>query len=229
MGMHTPWSVPRAWAGETVAVLAAGPSMSGALCERLRGRCRAIAVNNVGIDTVDSVTGRVIAAPAPWADVLFASDAKWWNEYRDRAMKFEGIKITSMNGLRWEGLKNLAFSPRAPFDVRPTHLVSGGNSGYQAVHIAAHFGAARILLFGFDMREVNVGGMRRRHYFGNHPAPCNSQGKFDRWIKNFERLATDLGKRGVQLVNCTPGSALRGMTVSTLEREFPPLAPAQVA
>ena len=226
--MHTPWAVPRAWPGETVAVLAGGPSISAALCERLRGRCRTIAVNNVGIDTVDSATGQVIPALAPWADVLFASDAKWWNEYRDRAMKFEGLKITSMNGLKWPDLRNVCFSPRAPFDDRPTHVVSGGNSGYQAVHIAAHFGAARILLFGFDMREVNVAGVQRRHYFGNHPPPCNSKGKFERWIVNFKSLAPVLEKRGVALVNCTPGSALRSLQVSTLEQEFP-LEQARVA
>lgn len=217
--LGAPWSVPRAWVGETVAVLASGPSMSRALCEQIRGRCRTIAVNNVGIDTLDSTSGKFIEAPAPWADALFASDAKWWREYQTRAMAFAGLKITSMNGLKWPGLHSLCFSARAPFDERPTHIVSGGNSGYQAVHVAAHFGAARILLFGFDMREVN----KRRHYFGAHPPPCKSQGKFDRWILNFARLAPELEKRGVQLVNCTPGSALRRLRVSTLERELPPI------
>lgn len=222
--MTRTWEVPRAWPGETVAVLASGPSMSKALCDQLRGRCRTIAVSNVGIDSVDSTTGQIIAAPAPWADVLFASDAKWWREYRARAMAFAGLKITSQNGLNWDELHCLAFSPRAPFDERPTHIVSGGNSGYQAVHIAAHFGATRILLFGFDMREAAPpgGGQPRRHYFGNHPPPCNSKGRFDRWIRNFVSLATYLDTRRVKLINCTPGSALR-IARSTLEAEFPPL------
>ena len=192
--------------------------MSAAVCAQLRGRCRTIAVNNVGIDTVDSTTGELMRAPAPWADVLFASDAKWWRQYQARAMAFAGLKITSMNGLTWDGLHNVAFSPRAPFDDRPTHMVSGGNSGYQAVHIAAHFGATRILLVGFDMREVTG----RRHYFGNHPAPCNSKGRFHIWIRNFQSLAAYLGAQGVQVVNCTPGSALKGLKVSTLDKEFPP-------
>lgn len=212
------WSVPKAWPGETCVVLGAGPSLTAEQCEQVRGRARVIAVNNTGIDTVDSFTGELIPARAPWADVLFASDAKWWREYQVRAMKFAGLKVTCVNGLRWDGLHNLAFSPRAPFDDRPTHLVSGGNSGYQAVHLAAHFGARRILLLGFDMREVNM----RRHYFGNHPPPCNSKGRFDRWIRNFRSLAAYLETKGVALINCTPGSALTGMKRSTLEAEFPP-------
>lgn len=218
--MPGPWSVPREWPGATVAVLAAGPSMSRAICDRLRGRCRTIAVNNVGIDCVDSTTGQTIPAFAPWADVLYAADAKWWNTYADRAFKFAGLKITGLTSNHPSEVKKLAYSANAPFDERPTHIVSGGNSGYQAVHVAAHFGASRILLFGFDMREVN----KRRHYFGNHPAPCNSAGRFPTWIRNFAALAQALEKRGVQLVNCTPGSALRGLKVSTVDAEFPALA-----
>ena len=219
------WAIPRDWIGETVSVLAAGPSMSAEVCAALRGRCHAIAVNNVAIDTVSSETGQVIPALAPWADVLFASDAKWWRNYEARARAFPGLKLTGSNDLRWPEVKRLQFSPRAPFDERPTHVVMGGNSGYQAVHIAAHFGAARILLFGFDMREVN----KRRHYFGNHPAPCNSKGRFHQWIRNMQQLAMHLRKRGVTVVNCTPGSALTGLPVSTLEVEFPPVVEQQVA
>jgi hypothetical protein len=199
--------------------------MSPSVAESVRGKCRTIAVNNVGIATIDSTTGQLVPAPAPWADVLFASDAKWWREYQVRAMAFEGIKITSNNGLKWEGLNNLAFSPRAPFDDRPTHMVSGGNSGYQAIHIAAHFGAARILLLGFDMREAPtaMGGQPRRHFFGNHPPTCNSKGRFHVWIRNIQSLCRYLNAKGVSVVNCTPGSALH-MTRSTVEAEFPLVA-----
>jgi hypothetical protein len=212
-----PYSVPRAWPGETCAILASGPSMSRDVCERIRGRCRTIAVSNQGIPTRDSITGVVHAALAPWADVLYSSDAKWWNAHRAEAMKFAGLKIGGAQVPHWEGLHHLAFSPKAPFDERPTHLVTGANSGYQAVHLAAHFGASRILLFGFDMRVVG----QRQHWFGNHPVPLNTRCRFSGWIVNFARLAPALAKRGIELVNCTPGSALRGMKVSTLEREFP--------
>ena len=215
MGQHTPWGVPKLWKAETCAVLAAGPSMNRETCDRLRGRCRVIAVNNTGIPTAGQ------PAMAPWADVLFASDAKWWNTYRGEAMKFPGIKIGGAAVPRWDGLHRLAFSGTGPYDPRPTHVVAGHNSGYQAVHIAAHFGATRILLFGFDMKEV--GG--KRHYFGSHPAPLNSRGRFAIWIKHMRMLSAALAKHGVEVVNCTPGSALTGFKVSTLDQEFPVCAP----
>ena len=49
--------VPRAWTGETVAILATGPSLTVPDDAAVRGRVRTIAVN-------DAVT------IAPWADVL---------------------------------------------------------------------------------------------------------------------------------------------------------------
>ena len=185
-----------------MAVLAAGPSMSATVCAALRGRCHTIAVNNVAIETVDSATGQLMPALAPWADVLFASDAKWWRHYESKAKAFAGLKLTGSNDLRWPEVKRLQFSPRAPFDERPTHIVMGGNSGYQAVHIAARFGASRILLFGLTCAKSISGGTIR-----NHPAPCNSKGRFHQWIRNMQQLAMHLRKRGVEVVNCTPGNA----------------------
>lgn len=47
------------------AVLATGPSMSLALADTVRGRCKVVAVS----DAINL---------APWADALVSSDAKWW-------------------------------------------------------------------------------------------------------------------------------------------------------
>jgi hypothetical protein len=211
------WTVPRAWVGETCAVIAPGPSLTVAQCERLRGRCRAIAVSNAGIDTLDSDSKALIPARAPWADVLFSADAKWWREYRGRAMTFAGLKVSLQNGLTLDDVHQLSLSGRGPYDARPTHLAAGGNSGYGAVHVAAHFGATRILLVGFDMRTDG----KRRHYFGSHPPALNSMGRFATWIKQMLALQRALAGKGVTLVQCTPGSALRLTHTSTVEAEFP--------
>ena len=41
---------------------------------------------------VDSATGQMMPALAPWADVLFASDAKWWRQLRDEGEGVCGIE-----------------------------------------------------------------------------------------------------------------------------------------
>ena len=217
--MTTPWRVPREWVGETVAVLGAGPSLTREQCEYLRGRCRIIAVNCSAIPTVHSVTGEHIPAMAPFADVLYAGDQKWWGRYGVQGLKFPGLKVTLRNGLKLPEVYSLAPSTRTPFDPRRTHLCTGGNSGYQAISLAVHFGAARIVLCGFD---VKAGPNGLKHYHGNHVGSLNKPQKYDYWIRHFGQLARYLTKRvGIDVVNCTPGSALRCFRTSTLEQELP--------
>jgi hypothetical protein len=44
--------------------------------------------------------------------------------------------------------------------------------------LAFLFGAARIVLVGYDMREVDG----RRHFFGSHPRPLRDGGSFEKWL-----------------------------------------------
>lgn len=212
--MTTPWSVPRDWKGQTAAILASGPSLTREQCEAVRDKCRVIAVNNQGIDTVDSVSGQLVQAMAPWADVLFAADIKWWNHYQDRALKFEGRKVCIVHRRNFPQVYSLQRSSELVFDPRPTHLVFGGNSGYMALHLAVHFGAKRILLCGYDMKDS--GG--RKHWFGNHSGKLNSKARYHYWIRSFDRLAPRLAKMKVEVINCSTNTALRCFPRTTLEK-----------
>lgn len=51
------------------AILATGPSMSQAVADSVRGRCKVVAVSD---------TYRL----APWADVLVSADRKWWDYHQ---------------------------------------------------------------------------------------------------------------------------------------------------
>lgn len=184
-----------------MAILAAGPSLTREQAEQVRGRCRVIAVNNTAIDT--EVDGVLQLAFAPWADVLYAADAKWWHCYKDRALAFAGLKYT-ISAIPFPEVLRLQRSHQRAFDERPTHLC-GSNSGYHALHLAVHFGAARVLLLGFDMKN-GING--RRHYFGNHPKRLNARPAFPTWINQFAKLAPELAKRRIEVVNCSPSTAL---------------------
>jgi hypothetical protein len=212
--MSTNWIVPRDWVGETVAILASGPSMSREMADYVRGKCRVIAVNNQGIDTVDTATGALVPAFAPWADVLYASDAKWWLQYADRARSFTGTKVTARHGLvPWPEVFSLAVSVRVPYDPSPEHIVTGGNSGYAALHLAIQRGASRVLLCGYDMQEVRG----KRHWFGTHEGKLENEQRYSGWIANFERLSLALKPMGVSVINCTPGGRLTGFKKAKLE------------
>ena len=203
--MTTAWSVEPEWKGETAVILASGPSLTREQCDAVRGKARVIAVNNQGIDT--DCDGVRVPAMAPWADVLYAADAKWWRHYADRALRFAGRKVTIRDTLPWAEVYSLKqSSEHAIFDPRPTHLVSGGNSGYQAMHLAVHLGVSRIVLLGYDMKN---GRGNRRHWFGNHPGRLDSRGNFSGWLRAFDKLAGVLKSMNVEVVNCTPDTALR--------------------
>lgn len=127
--MTTFWKPAGEWCGQTVAVMAAGPTMSRALAQSLR-RHRTIAVTRA-------------AKLAPWADMLIALDPNWPPEYR----AFRGMRVT---GVEDGELDALYIGHRSEsVMLRPGHIVSLRNSGLMAVRIAAEMGAQRILLAGF--------------------------------------------------------------------------------
>ena len=80
----------------------------------------------------------------------------------------------------------------------------GGNSGYQAINLAFHFGAARIVLLGFDMQRT--GG--QMHWFGNHPGKLHVPSPYKDWVLRFNQLAADLRDAGVEVLNCSRETAL---------------------
>ncbi len=151
---------------------------------------------------------------APWADVLYAADSAWWAHRQDEALAFAGLKVTIDDCTPFPDVLLLKNSGREGFDADPSCLRTGNNSGYQAVHLAAHAGAARILLLGFDMRPG--------HWHAEHAAPLGTTNAatYERWTKRFESLATELANRNIDVVNCTPGSALACFRRSTLDKEI---------
>jgi hypothetical protein len=195
------------WVGETVVILASGPSMSAAVAEQVR----AAEVPTIAINS----TFRL----APWAEMLYAADAAWWQHPDNRdAHRFAGMKVSVEEAP--EVLKLYASGVNG-FDANTARIRTGGNSGYQAVHIAAHAGASRILLCGFDMCLD-----RGSHWHGDHHAQLKqtSRKQFVVWCERFKDLAKELDARGIDVVNCTPGSALKCFRMAALADELEKVA-----
>lgn len=105
----------------------------------------------------------------------------------------------------------------------------GHSSGFQLPQIAYHAGFRRLLLCGYDMRfAVDYDGRNQRigssprHYFGEYkepelkhwPSVKVKDGVFVELIEQFEkvkRLNPD-----VEIVNCSPGSAMTCFPIRTL-------------
>jgi len=159
-------------------ILAPGPSMSQAVADSGRGADVVIAVGNVGLDL------------APWADALVAQDRQWWNQFPQAhqfsGRKFSTRKIDGVEQIECEGL-----------------LSSQSNSGAIALIVAQQiFEADEIELHGFDMQGS--------HYFGKYQEPLRNTAvtRFAEFQHQFAAIGQHLSKRGVRVVNKTPGSAL---------------------
>lgn len=157
---------------------------------------------------------------APWADILYAADHKWWH-HRDNkdSWAFAGLKVTiedpTRQGFLVPDILVLRNDGMHGFTDDRSALRHGANSGYQCVHVAAHLGASRIVLLGLDMRSVN----NKQHWHERHPYPLrdHSDGIYSGWIDAFKKLKPELDKRGIEVINCTPGSALTCFPMMDLE------------
>lgn len=142
----------------------------------------------------------------PWADALYAGDHQWWDRYGEEAQAFAGEKWTcdSRAAQRFK-LNRVKVGIGHGLCREPGKVNSGGNSGYQAVNLAWHFGARQIVLLGFDMHR-NSGA----HWHGEHEGMLSAPASHIAvWRNRFESLAQDLRADGVSVVNATEGSALQ--------------------
>lgn len=177
--------VERLWPGATVVCLGTGPSLTMDDVAWCRGQARVIAVNNA-------------VALAPWADALYACDAKWWR-WHQSVPDFAGLRYSlAPDDPAKRGCVVLNRHGHTGLSLDPSGLCTGSNSGYQAINLAVHLGATRIILLGYDMR----GG----HFFGAHPDSTGPA--FAKCLDAFKTLAQPLKDAGVSIVNCTPKSAL---------------------
>jgi hypothetical protein len=133
---------------------------------------------------------------------------------RDVLRIFAGeLWTVSENARQRFGLYWMRCGKDAGFTDEPDTINGGGNSGFQALHLAATFGARKIILLGYDMQRT--GG--ELHWHGKHWGGLPSGNGFPSWIRNFGPLATDLRRRGIDVINATRETALKCFPRQTLE------------
>lgn len=141
----------------------------------------------------------------PWAAAMYAGDLDWWNRYGAGAAEFKGEKWTrdGMAAAKYRLRRVVKREGRGLCRERGA-VHSGGNSGYQAINLAYHFGARQIVLLGFDMHL-----QKGAHWHGDHEGMLNAPASHVAvWRREFEPLAFDLRHAGVRVLNATEGSAL---------------------
>lgn len=201
-------NAPRLWPGETFVCIGGGPSLTRADVDYVRGKARVIAINNA-------------YQVAPWADVLWATDASWWRTHRKATAAFHGLKFSAKVSGAYErpditllrcsrklhGMPGLSLDPGA--------IQHGKNGGHAAINLAVHLGAARIILLGYDCQ---LGPDGEEHWHPQHAAPKRLE--FALWLKNFDTLVEPLRELGIEVVNCTRSTAIESFSRRSLEEVF---------
>lgn len=203
-------TVPRLWPGETVVILGGGSSLTAADVNFVRGKARVIAIKEAGCC---AIPGHV--APAPWADVLYAADEKYWRFVKG-APDFAGLKYaieqTDTPPIVWPGVQVLRDTGKHGLELDPSGLRTGYNSGYQAINLAVHLGAARIVLLGFDCWRGPSG---HQNWFGPHPTHLESP--YPIFLQAFASLVEPLAAAGVAVANCSRRTVLTAFPRASLE------------
>jgi hypothetical protein len=184
-----------AWEGETIVIVAGGPSARDADLELVRVRARLIVINNAWL-------------LAPWADILYACDEKWWQVYKG-AVEFKGLKLSvDKNAPKHAPNVRLlnCMKPDDRFFAEPGTVGWGGNGGFHCLNLAAQFKPRKIVLVGYDMHLRN--GL---HWHGKHPNGMNnpSPKNVERWRRAVDGAAKPIAKLGITVINTSPNSALQ--------------------
>jgi hypothetical protein len=225
-GEHFSEVVPE-WSMLTVVVIACGPSLMQDQVVTIRaaralGRCKVIAVNDAYLW-------------APWADAHYAADSHWhrWHEagiakpalgltaaeVRERWAAFSGEKcsIQSSGGNITHPAVHILRNRTHPkhavgLSTDRGALVTGLNSGFQALNLAVLAGAKRVLLVGFD---GSPGPDGREHFHGGHPRPTPAAA-YPLYREAMSAARPALQLAGVEVLNCTPGSAIDAFPMADL-------------
>lgn len=116
-------------------------------------------------------------------------DRAWWREYGDEVDGvFGGLRVTSVN--RVPGVKHVK--------IRKCR-----HSGEGAISLAAHFGAVRVGLIGYDCQHTDG----KKHWHGDHPQKLGNAATVHRWVGHLSELARDLN--GVEVLNMSRQTAIK--------------------
>jgi len=219
--------------GETAVLVATGPSLTDEQLTLVKehhdaGNCRVFTINNV-------------YQRVPWTDVHISCDAPWWRWYGERSKELlalpcpkytwypelaDRFNIDYIKGINKPGLST---------DPSVVHINHG--SSPMCVNLALHYGIKRLLLIGHDMKyaadynpKKRDHGSTPRNYSDEYPGTVQhwpsvkvglyKPGVNDGLIETYNNMVPQLKKLGMEVINCTPDSALTTFPMSTLEEEL---------
>lgn len=233
------WEVPPIWEGGDVWILGGGssvPKQFGIPDSVIDNVVKGISPPSAYSPYMSAIHDKHVIAInvayliGTWIDAVFFGDLKFFTPHRERLVNWPGLKITChSSGASVPWVKYVPKDDRKPTGIHfDPHMVSWNcNSGSAAISIAAHTGAKRIILLGFDMNYNDTG---QRHWHNLYRSEIIERKKgtkikfnhlfsFARHLYGFPQIAKDAKARGIEIINLSPTSAIKEFPKMTL-KEF---------
>lgn len=173
-------------------IIGSGPSLTVEDCELVR-KWRSSGEGRIVI--VTNTTFRM----APWADVLFAMDKKWWTAHVPEAALFAGQKVCVGDSFR---------------EITTVRLSNCGNSGCGAMLYAHQLGAKRLVLLAFD----GMGHSGKVHWHPDHPKPLGNAGSWRAWPRQMDAALKRLPK--TRVLNASRWTVYKNVPRASLEESL---------
>lgn len=182
------WTVPREWDGERCFIIAGGRSVSGQ------------------VDQITKLRGRIIAIKQavqlrPKADVMLLAARDDWFVCRDYFKLYRGPRIICRSNYPNMPRGTLYLRRSKEALSRDPQLLAGLDAGASAINLATLFGAKEIILLGIDMVQGR--------WVTKHPTmPVIPDWHFKLHLEGLQRMAPELKRDGIRVINCSPVSAV---------------------
>lgn len=193
---HNPQKISRVepiWSGETVYIIGGGPSLKDFKWDGLRGK-KTIAINKAFY-------------AYPNADLLYWTDGRFYNWYKNDIDNFKGLKYTitpTYPGIS-QDINVLKRGQKLGLEKERDTLSHGNNGGYAAINLAFHLGAKRIVLLGYDMGNDGT----KSHFHEGYPTHATGENVYkSQFIPSIESLAPLLKNAGIEVYNASMFSKL---------------------
>jgi hypothetical protein len=149
-----------------------------------------------------------------WIDMVFFGDSNFFSKNQIQLAQFPGLRVSSHSVTKapyWVKYLRLDVNHYYGISSDPTKVSWNGNSGAAAISIAANAGAKRIFLLGFDMK---LGESQDQHWhdlYGRGKIEGKRVNKlpFGKHLIGFPQIAKDAKKRGIEIINVNPDSAIK--------------------
>jgi hypothetical protein len=233
MSKETGWNVPRIWEKGRCLVIGGGPSMPFQfdipleVISMVRDKTNPLSVKDYSPFMSCIHSEHVIVVNngyllGDWPDICFFGDYGWYKSHCLNLANWTGIKVTcspafsDQTKAKAEGIKYLRRDPdrRLGLSENPHRVAWGFNSGSSAINLAIHLGCKQVILLGFDM---NYGPAGESHWHQGHGNDNRPRANYARFMQGFPIMAKDAKRIGVEIINCSPGTAIKDFPIAKLK------------